>query len=71
MKYDCHFNVMSQDHVTSKAAYGSDYKEILENLSIFLTFSNIMYILLGNYGIRNRYCVHQVKLAECGYYYDM
>ena len=35
MKYDCHFNVMSVDHVTSKAAYGSDYKGILENLSIF------------------------------------
>ena len=35
MKYDCHFNVMSVDHVTSKAAYGLDYKGILENLSIF------------------------------------
>ena len=32
IKYGCHFNVMSLDHVTSKAAYGSDYKGILKNL---------------------------------------
>ena len=32
MKYDCYFNVMSVDRVTSKAAYGSVYKGILENL---------------------------------------
>ena len=35
MKYDCHFNVMPVDHVTSKATYSSDYNGILENLSIF------------------------------------
>ena len=40
MKYDCHFYVMSVNHVTSKAAYGSDYKGILDNLTIFFpTFS--------------------------------
>ena len=66
MKYDCHFYVMSVDHVTSKAAYGSNYKGILENLTIFF---DIMYILLGNYGIRNRFSAYHVRLVDCGYYY--
>ena len=69
MKYDCHFNVMSLDHVTSQAAYGSNYKGILENLSFFFDFFDIMWC--GNYGIENSYCVYHVKLADCGYYYDM
>ena len=66
---------MSVDHVTSKAAYGSDYKGILENLTnYFSDFFDIMYILLGNYhncGIRNRFSVYHVRLVYCGYYYDM
>ena len=60
---------MSVDHVTSKAAYGSDYKGILENLTIF--FFNIMYILLGNYGIKIRFSVYHARIVDCGYYYDM
>ena len=52
---------MSVDHVTSKAAYGSDYKGILENLTIFY----------HNCGIRNRFSAYHVRLVDCGYYYDM
>ena len=63
---------MSVDHVTSKAAYGSDYKGILENLTKFFSdFFDIIYILLGNYGIRIRFSVYHVRIVDCGYYYDM
>ena len=63
---------MSVDHVTRKAAYGSDYKGILDNLTIFFfNFFDIMYILLGNYGIRNRFSVYHVRIVDCEYYYDM
>ena len=71
MKYNCQLYVMSVDHVTSNAAYGSDYKGILENLTIFFDLFNIMYILLGNYGMRNRFNVYLVRIVHCEYYYDM
>ena len=65
--------VMSVNHVTSKAAYASDYKGILDNLTIFFSnFFDIMYHLLGNYGIRNRFSVYRVRIEYyCEYYYDM
>ena len=70
MKYDCHLYVMSVDHVTSKATYGSDYKGKLENLTIFFSTSCRLYFE-GNYGIRNRFSVYHVRFVDCGYYYDM
>ena len=63
---------MSVNHVTSKAAYDSDYKGILDNLTNFFSnFFDIMYIMLGNYGIRNRFSVYHVRIVDCEYYYDM
>ena len=56
---------MSVDHVTSKAAYGSDYKGIVENLTIL--FRHHEYFD-GNCGIRNRFSVFHVRLVDCGYY---
>ena len=67
MKYDCHLYVMSVDHVTSKAAYGSPFRLQGDTRKSH----NFMYILLGNYVIRKSFSVYHVRLVDCGYYYDM